>query len=190
MEWTASLGADNRLTGVRVLGVRLMDDCTLLVAGNEEHREALHRVCDGYMTDCYPEGMTVELTSDSLEWLFCGMHLTVSGRGVSARVTMKNVEAGVRTGDQLMFYPLVSATSDCGHVQKVASLLNNLYRIERHCSDDWLKAAAVVDLRREMVWQGYTGKWMREALVRMVGRCPFGFWNRLHRSTERREVTW
>ncbi|KAK3286332.1 hypothetical protein CYMTET_6107 [Cymbomonas tetramitiformis] len=53
------------------------------------------RIFDGYIHECYPEGVAVEQTSEGLEWLLCGMRLTVGSRtGVSAKMTMKNVEAG------------------------------------------------------------------------------------------------
>ncbi|KAK3268594.1 hypothetical protein CYMTET_22910 [Cymbomonas tetramitiformis] len=106
MEWTKTLGADNRLS--------------------------------------------VEQTSEGLSWVFCGMQLTVGVGGVDTRMTMKNVLAGVTAGEQLLFFPFVAFHSECGHVQKMASTLNALYRVERHCSNDGLKAAAVVDVLREL----------------------------------------
>ncbi|KAK3288226.1 hypothetical protein CYMTET_4282 [Cymbomonas tetramitiformis] len=185
MQWTKSLGADRRLTGTTMTGIRLMDDCALLIAGSEEQVEAMSEVFRGYLYDCYPDGMTVEQTSEGLEWLFCGMRLKVTGGGAMAKMTMKNVEAGVRTGEQLQFFPMVSFWSDCGKVQKMAGGLNTLHRIERHCSSDLLKAAAVIDFLRELKWQGYPRGWLSDSLERMVARAPFGFWNRLLRNLER-----
>ncbi|KAK3270148.1 hypothetical protein CYMTET_21445 [Cymbomonas tetramitiformis] len=189
MEWTSSLGADRRLTGTRVQGIRLMDDCTLLVTrdcgGDALKLRELSAVFRGYMNECYCEGVTVELTSEGLEWTFCGMSLQVSRQGVSARMLMKNVREGVKAGMQLQFFPLVAFESDCGKTQKMASTLNALYRIDRHCTSDVLKLAALMDLRRELNWQGYPRSWLGDALARMVSRIPLDFWERLHRKTER-----
>ena len=137
------------------------------------------------MNECYCEGVTVELTSEGLEWTFCGMSLQISRQGVSARMLMKNVREGVKAGMQLQFFPLVAFESDCGKTQKMASTLNALYRIDRHCTSDVLKLAALMDLRRELNWQGYPRSWLGDALARMVSRIPLGFWERLHRKTER-----
>ncbi|KAK3269967.1 hypothetical protein CYMTET_21612 [Cymbomonas tetramitiformis] len=167
MQWTTSMGADRRLGDTRVLGVRLMDDCALLVAGDcrgaDDRLQALRTVFAGYVRDCYPDGITVEQTSDGLSWIFCGMQLTVSQRGAVARLITKNVQAGIGTGDQLAFFP----TSDAQ------------------------RAAAVIDVLRELKWQGYPrgwAGWLFEALVKMVARAPFGFWNRLRKALDRAGV--
>eukprot|EP00854_Cymbomonas_tetramitiformis_P009962 gene9962-biopygen10183 len=102
MQWTMSLGADRRLAGAKILGTRLMGDCNLLVAwdgdGDVERHGAMREIFSGYLHSCYPEGMPVELTSDGLTWVFCGMQLTVDTGGVSAKMVTKNEKAGADTG--------------------------------------------------------------------------------------------
>ncbi|KAK3233812.1 hypothetical protein CYMTET_55923 [Cymbomonas tetramitiformis] len=193
MQWTMSLGADRRLAGAKILGTRLMDDCcTLLVAwdgdGDVERRGAMREIFSGYLHSCYPEGMTVELTSDGLTWVFCGMQLTVGTGGVSAKMVTKNVQAGVAGREGFLFFPFVSYHSDCSRVQKMASTVNALYRVDRHCSTDGLKAAAIVDVLRELRWQGYPKGWLFEAMERMVSRTPLGFWHHLLRRLESSEM--
>ncbi|KAK3263052.1 hypothetical protein CYMTET_28123 [Cymbomonas tetramitiformis] len=139
----------------------------------------MRRVFRGYVHDCYPEGMTVEQTSDGLEWTFCGMHLAVTAGGVSTRLLQKNVAAGVDGGSQLQFFPVVAFSSDCPRGRKMTSTLNLLYLVERHCTSDGLKVIAITDVAQELAWQGYPEGWLFDALERMVSRVPFGFWNRL-----------
>ncbi|KAK3251403.1 hypothetical protein CYMTET_39258 [Cymbomonas tetramitiformis] len=185
MKWTASLWSDMKLRrGETLTGVRLMDDCTLLLRGDSFSLKKMRPIFWGYVHECYPKGMTVEQTSDGLEWTFCGMKLTVRADGVSTQMLMRNVAAGVTGGvgeRQLQFFPIVGFSSACPRAQKMASTLNVLYRIEGHCSDSELKAVAITDLARELLWQSYPEGWLFDALERMVSRVPFGFWNRLVR---------
>ncbi|KAK3248054.1 hypothetical protein CYMTET_42466 [Cymbomonas tetramitiformis] len=132
LEWVRSLRADARLLGVTLLGVRLMDDCLLIAKrrgdGEGQWTTVLSRIFAGYLRDCYPDGVTVEQTSESLEWVFCGMKVCVSSSyGVSARMIMKNVEAGVGSGDAFVFFPMVAYSSACSKTQKMACTLNALY---------------------------------------------------------------
>lgn len=187
-EWTEALGCDRRLMGIRAAGIRLMDDCTLLAAVDKRARggrRLLKEIFTQYLSSCYPEGVSVEQTSETLVWTFCGMTLSIDGGGVAAKLFTKNVQAGVVSGDQLIFFPFVSYSSDCGRVQKMASTLNALYRVERHCTNDVLKAAAVIDVLRELRWQGYPRGWLFEGLERMAARTPPGFWHKLLRGLER-----
>ncbi|KAK3280690.1 hypothetical protein CYMTET_11485 [Cymbomonas tetramitiformis] len=59
-----------------------MDDCTLLATrdcgGDSERLAAMREVFLGYLQACYPDGVTVEQTSDGLSWIFCGMQLKVA----------------------------------------------------------------------------------------------------------------
>ncbi|KAK3278517.1 hypothetical protein CYMTET_13548 [Cymbomonas tetramitiformis] len=88
MQWTKSLGADQRLAGIKILGTRLIDDCTLLVArdcgGYSERLAAMRGIFLAYLQACYPDGMTVEQTSDGLSWVFCGMQLKVAAGEAAA----------------------------------------------------------------------------------------------------------
>ncbi|KAK3262517.1 hypothetical protein CYMTET_28635 [Cymbomonas tetramitiformis] len=186
MQWLSALKAEGLIRRRDTLvGVRLMDDCTLLLAAESGSEERMKKVFRGYVRDCYPEGMMVEQTSEGLEWTFCGMQLTVTAGGVCTRVLQKNVAAGVSSGDQLQFFPLVAYASDCPKARKMASTLNVLFRIERHSLGEGEKLAAIVDLARELQWQGYPEGWLHDALVGMVSRVPFGFWNSLVRRLSR-----
>ncbi|KAK3242376.1 hypothetical protein CYMTET_47928 [Cymbomonas tetramitiformis] len=144
MQWTKALWSDRILRpGETMTGVRLMDDCALLLRVRKASLARMRRVFRGYVHDCYPEGMTVEQTSDGLEWTFCGMHLAVTAGGVSTRLLQKNVAAGVDGGSQLQFFPVVAFSSECPRGRKMASTLNLLYRVERHCTSDGLKVITI-----------------------------------------------
>ncbi|KAK3255687.1 hypothetical protein CYMTET_35143 [Cymbomonas tetramitiformis] len=189
MQWTKALWADRILRpGDTMTGVRLMDDCALVLRVSKFSVERMRRVFRGYVHDCYPAGMTVEQTSDGLEWTFCGMQLTVTADGVYTRLLQKNVAAGVDGNDQLQFFPVVAFSSACPRERKMASSLNLLYRVERHCTTDGLKLVAITDVARELAWQGYPEGWLFSALERMVSRIPFGFWNQLVRRLTRGQM--
>ncbi|KAK3232647.1 hypothetical protein CYMTET_57000 [Cymbomonas tetramitiformis] len=192
MQWTSSLWDDGRLRdGETLVGVRLMDDCALLVRGKHLTLRRMRRIFWGYLHECYPQGMTVEQTSDGLAWTFCGMELTVTARGASTRMSTKNVAAGVSggTGEAILqFFPLVAYSSACPLAQKRAATVNVLYRIDAHCTEDRHRETAVMDLARELSWQGYPEGWLFDALERMVSRVPFGFWNGLVRRLARGDV--
>ncbi|KAK3260629.1 hypothetical protein CYMTET_30423 [Cymbomonas tetramitiformis] len=141
--------------GKTMTGVRLMDDCALLLRVGKASLARMRRVFRGYVHDRYPEVMTVEQTSGGLEWTFCEMHLAVTAGGVSTRLFQKNVAAGVDGGTQLQFFPVVAFSSDCPRGRNMASSLNLLYRVERHCTSYGLKVIVITDVAQELAWQGY-----------------------------------
>ncbi|KAK3279444.1 hypothetical protein CYMTET_12675 [Cymbomonas tetramitiformis] len=128
MEWTKTLGADNRLSGIQLLGVRLMDDCSLLATtrgSTAADRRSRREIFYGYVNCCYPDGVTVEQTSEGLSWVFCGMQLTVGAGGVDTRMTMKNVLAGVtlRRENNFSFSRLLLSTQSAAVFRKWRALL-------------------------------------------------------------------
>jgi hypothetical protein len=159
-EWRLALGRDSKL----VHGFRIMDDVNLFVEytlGNPQSLARAERLLESFLTHCYPEGVTLEVTSEGDSWMFCGLELIVTSQeghsGISVRQTFNNTESGVVDSNmQRLFFPLSHCSSCTDPVHQQATIISTLYRIHHHtsCPEDMMRAVA--EGWRDMSAAGYT----------------------------------
>ena len=186
-----SLGTQTRL----VSGWRIMDDVNLFVryvlGDPDSYRRALV-ILESFVRDCYPEGVTLERTSEGDMWEFCGLLLTIEAggtgesSGVFVRQLHKNSEATAglvsRASDRL-FFPMTHQSSFSHPLHMQSSIISLFYRIEQHTSRDYDMLISVVEACRDLHWaQRPRRQWW--TALHILGERLGGVWRLLYSYAE------